>query len=621
MTLRHILSIIFLGLALSSPLFAKQRGGGASQEGERDLTSLVNEVKDKEDNVDRRIFNRIASLGTAESFRALSGTINHLRSEYVLGSAYAAFLAYNGKPELESKSIKFLYLHARKHRRPANKRAAARALVRFGDKATKELESLFRTQLKREEEVAIIAFQTLIPMLGERGGAKEASMILTHGDLRSTRQEDTIRAALTNCTGSSSTKILCDHLADKETSQLWKRMLLELISERHGPVVDKALLVALEDNLATIRAGAIRVLGQRGDKAHLSKLERHLDAVDAEELRAAVVALCRLNRTDPRWMRKLMEMADSSRPEERMGAAVGFLEVRTPEAVSVLHELLHDKDWRVRFEAMQQVGTLRRSSSLPILIERLDLETRRLRDDLARVLRLMTGLDHGATSARWRLWWDDQEPDLALPPYEVALKAEMAREERREASVTQVTFYGLGIISDRLAFIVDISGSMAAAAAWREGQTKTEGGVRTTRLAVAKNELSRALKGLSPGVLFNLVFFSSGVSAWQDELIPMDDKVLVEALEFTSRHGAGGGTNVYGALMAAFDDPEVDTLYLLSDGDPSTGAVIDTAKIHNRLLRLNETRKIRIHCISIGKSSAFMKSLAEATGGSYVEFL
>ena len=47
----------------------------------------------------------------------------------------------------------------------------------------------------------------------------------------------------------------------------------------------------------------------------------------------------------------------------------------------------------------------------------------------------------------------------------------------------------------------------------------------------------------------------------------------------------------------------------------------DTAKIHDRVVHLNETRKIRIHCISIGKSSDFMKALAEATGGSYVEFL
>lgn len=619
--MRLLLFITWLGLALSSSLFAQQRGGSPGQGTQRDLASLVSEVKDKEDKVDRRVFGQISALGTDESFRALSGLINTLRSEYVLGSAYGAFIAYNGKPTLESKSIKFLHLHAHKHRRPANKRAAARALVRFGDKATRELESLFRTQLKREEEVAVIAFQTLIPMLGDRGGAKEADMILTHGELRSTRQENTIRAALQKCTGPSSTKILCDHLADDATPLLWKRMLLGLISERSEPAVDKALVLALDDNSATIRAEAIRVLGKRGDKTHLSKLEKHLNALDPEELRSAVVALCRLNRADPRWMRKLMEMADSSRPEERMGAAVGFLEVRTPEAVAVLHELLHDKHWRVRFEAMQQVGTLRRSSSLPILIERLDLETRRLQDDLARVLRLMTGLDHGKTTARWSLWWDDQESNLVLPPYEVALAAEMAREERREASVSQVTFYGLGIISDRLAFVVDISGSMSAAARWRDVQTKSEGGPRTTRLAVAKKELSRALKGLSPGVLFNLVFFSSGVSAWQDELVPMDERVLVEALEFTNRHGAGGGTNVFGALMAAIDDPEVDTLYLLSDGEPSVGELIDTAKIHDRVLRLNETRKIRIHCISIGKSSTFMKGLAEATGGAYVEFL
>ncbi|HIF40020.1 MAG TPA: VWA domain-containing protein [Planctomycetes bacterium] len=617
--MRHLLSIICLGLAVSSPLFATQRGATPGQEAKRDLTSLVSEVKEKEDKVDRRIFSQISSLGTEESFRALSGLINTLRTEYVLGSAYGAFLAYNGHRTLEGKSIKFLHLHAQKHRRPANKRAAVRALVRFGDKAAKELESLFRTQLKREEEVAVIAFQTLIPMLGERGGAKEAGMILAHGNLRTSGQEKTIQTALSKCTGTSCTKILCDRLTDDATPQLWKQMLLRLISERTEPAVEKALIMALKDSSAAIRTDAIRVIGRRGDKSHLSKLEQHLNAIDAGELRAAVVALCRLNRADPRWMLKLLEMAASSRPEERMGAAVGFLEIRTPEAITVLHELLSDKSWRVRFEAMQQVRTLRQSSSLPLLIERLDLETRRLQDDLSRVLRLMTGLDNGTTTARWRMWWEDQDSDYALPPYEAALAAEMAREERKEASVTQVTFYGLGILSDRLAFIVDTSGSMSAMANRRDGDT--EGGGRATRLTIAKEEISRVLEGLSPGVLFNLVFFSSGVSAWQDELIPMDAAALEEALEFTNRHGAGGGTNVFGALMAAFDDPDVDTLYLLSDGDPSVGELVDTAQIHDRVLRMNETRKVRIHCISIGKSSPFMKGLAEASGGTYVEFL
>jgi hypothetical protein len=619
--LRHILFTLFLGFTLTSLLSAQQKPGDDGKSDKPDLASLVSEVKEKEDKVDRRIFSRIASLGTDESFRALSGLVNFLRSEYVLGSAYGAFIAYNGKPTLESKSIKFLHLHAQKHRRPANKRAATRALVRFGDKAAKELESLFRTQLKREKEVATIAFQTLIPMLGLRGGAKEADMILTHGDLRSTRQEDTIRTALLKCTGSSSTKVLCDRLSDEDAPLVWKSLLVELIAQREGPAVDKALVHALQDHSASVRAQAIRALGQRGNKTHISKLENHLDALDPAELRSAVMALCRLNRNDPRWNRKLMTLARSSRADERMGAAVGLLEVRTPEAVAMLHELLVDSSWRVRFEAMQQVGALRRSSSLPIMIERLDVETRRLQDDLARVLRLMTGVDNGTTTARWTQWWEDQDPSLVLPQYEIALAAEMAREERREASVTQVTFYGLRIISDRVAFIVDLSGSMSAGANWRDGQTTTGGNPRTTRLAVAKQELSRVLKGLSPGVLFNLVFFSSGVNAWQDELIPMDEKVLVEALEFTNRNGAGGGTNVFGALMAAFDDPEVDTLYLLSDGEPSVGEVIDTAKIHDRIIHLNAARKIRIHCISIGESSTYMKGPAQATGGTYVEFL
>ncbi len=619
--LRQLLFCLLIGLACASPATSQGGTGTPVPRAEQDLSALLREVREKEDKVDRRIFGRIASLGTEESLRGLSGLVNSLRSETVLGSAYGAFLLYKGKDALEKKSIKFLHLHSQKHRRPANKRAAARALVRFGDASLRELESLFRTQLKREEDVARIAFQPLIPVFGERGGPKEAELIVTHGDLRSTAQVNAIRAALENCTSESSTKILCNRLNQDDTPLVWKNLLLDILAGRAGSSVERAFVFALDDPAASVRARAITLLGLRGDAAYTAKLEKHLDAQDSAELRAAVLALCRLNRNDPRWVRELMDMAKSSRWEERMSAAVGLLEVRTPEAVSRLHELLRDTDWHVRFEAMQQVGTLRRNTSVPILIERLDRETRRLREDLALVLRLMTGLDHGSTSTRWGHWWADQGDTFVLPTYETALAAEKTRQERKKESVTQVTFYGLGIISDRLAFVVDISGSMSAMAKWKDDRSTTEGNTSMTRLAIAKKELSRALKGLSPGTLFNLIFFSSGVSAWQDELIPMDEEVLAEALQFTNRHGAGGGTNVYGGLMAVFDDPEVDTLYLLSDGDPSVGEFIDTAMIHDRIIRLNETRNIRINCISIGKSSPFMKRLAEATGGAYVEFL
>ncbi len=624
---RCIFVVLLLVLSAHGSLWAQgggSRGAGAGRSGAgqaQTLQELLETVKTQEDDVDRRVFGRITALGTEASLRGLCSAINSLRSEYVLGAAYLAFTQYKGKESLESKSIKFLHLHAQKHKRAGNQRAAARALTRFGPPAHGELESIFRSKASRQEDVASIVFAPLIPVFGQRGEAKDASTIIEHADIRSTTQEATVRKALLGCSSDACTKVLCKHLSSKNTPLRWKVLLLDLVGQRQGSHVDRAILRALLEDAAPVRTQAIQILGNSGKAENIPALERHLDADDPGELRAAVVALSQLNSGNRQWTKSLIRMARSNVPGERMGAAVGLLQVRTQDAIECLEGLVLDTDWRVRIEAIEQLASLRRPQTVGLLISRLQFESGRMRHDICGILRLMTGEDHGTRHTRWSHWWADRGEDYKLPPYEVALEAEVARAAHKQDSSTAVTFYGLRVVSERLAFVVDISGSMAAGATWHDDRSHSGKGKRTTRLAVAKKELQRALEGLPAGVLFNLVFFSSGVGAWQDELLAMDDKILAEALQYVQRQGAGGGTNIYDALMAVYDDPQVDTLYLLSDGEPSAGAITSTAKIHDEVMRLNQTRKLRIHCIAIGESSQFMRGLAEGTGGSYVEFL
>ena len=137
----------------------------------------------------------------------------------------------------------------------------------------------------------------------------------------------------------------------------------------------------------------------------------------------------------------------------------------------------------------------------------------------------------------------------------------------------------------------------------------------------AAKELEKALRGLSPGTLFNLVFFDSGVDPWRDELIEHEERSLAAAVEFANAQRAAGGTNIYDALILAFEDERVDTLYLMSDGDPTSGQITDPERILERIRQLNRTRKLEINAISIGKASAFLRRLAEQNGGVYVERL
>ena len=59
----------------------------------------------------------------------------------------------------------------------------------------------------------------------------------------------------------------------------------------------------------------------------------------------------------------------------------------------------------------------------------------------------------------------------------------------------------------------------------------------------------------------------------------------------TSRPSSGpGGTNLYDAVEFAFDDPEVDTVYLLTDGQPAPASVeaediVEQVRLMNRTPR------------------------------------
>jgi Mg-chelatase subunit ChlD len=89
----------------------------------------------------------------------------------------------------------------------------------------------------------------------------------------------------------------------------------------------------------------------------------------------------------------------------------------------------------------------------------------------------------------------------------------------------------------------------------------------------------------------------------------------------------GGATNLGDALLKAFEDKEVDTIFVLSDGMPNVGKLPSAEAILNEVARINAARRIVIHTINFTSSSdakevkdaaEFLKKLAEDNGGTYV---
>lgn len=585
-----------------------------------DLDAFLRTARQEEDDTPGILFQQAADVGTEEAFDTLRKAIVPLRKENKLNTAYGAFVRFRGKPALLRMSVDYLYGEARSAKRDENQRAAARALASIGKPAFEELEQLLAKH--REEDVRLIVAQPLIGRLGEIGDKKATTTILTYAQLGRGNSEQRIKAALAQCQGSGVNGLPSDALLDPDTPRRWRELLLSVLASREGRDVTKTLVKALDDSSPEVRTVVLDALATRKDRSTLKKARKSLSSKHDGELRQAIVTVGVLSGGDEDWAEEVLEYARDSRFAARMGAAQALLELRTTEAIDALERLLADTDWRVRAQALQQVANLRRKRSIPILIDRLDQESARLKHDVARVLRLTTGLDNGTSANRWRSWWSAEGEGFALPEVKVALDAEKERAARRKENPTTATFYGLEVVSDRVAFVLDTSGSMSAKASTR-GRTGTDRGKNAgpTRLEVAKKELSGALRGISPGVLFNIVFFSTGVSPWQDELIAKDEEIQEAAEEFVARQAPAGGTNIYDAILVALEDPRVDTIFLLSDGDPTAGSVTDPEEILSRIAKLNRVRQVQFHCISIGKGSRFLERLAQVGGGKYTEVL
>jgi succinyl-CoA synthetase alpha subunit len=91
---------------------------------------------------------------------------------------------------------------------------------------------------------------------------------------------------------------------------------------------------------------------------------------------------------------------------------------------------------------------------------------------------------------------------------------------------------------------------------------------------------------------------------------------------------AGGGTSTYAALSAAYADPAVEAVYLLSDGMPNDQSA---ATILAHAITWSKGKTVPLHTVALveggSESSAqksdamkFMKDLADGTGGVYRGF-
>lgn len=573
------------------------------------IKAILAEIRSDKDGARRDLFHRLGRDKTPESFKALQTSVKWLKEPFSLYQAYFCFSYWREDAGLADDAMEFLRDEALLARRETARIQATRVLLLFGEDAHDHLRAVLESG--KDEEARSMALSPLLDSLAEAGDVESLELLL--GNLS---QYDSFELGkrLDNFGGPACREVMLRFLEDRQTRVRVRVRLVERLASEPGDDIDQAFQELLFSRDPEVQIAAIDALNRRDTaEAVRTQLWRMLSSKDENVRMAAIEALGRTQFGDPKWVEKLFALATKRDPIGRIGATTGLAALRTGEAVDLLHGMLSDDDWRVRVAALRNVVALRKRESLPYLIERLEVEEGRVRLDLASALQQLTGLRLGHRPERWRKFWDEEASTFQPPPLEDSLLGDESAAKALEAA-SVASFYGLPVYSNRITFVLDTSGSMRA-----QAQGLHDSGGNSTRLAVAKAQLFDLLERIPDGHRLNLIFFDNGVEAWKRRVETIDAKKRKKLVDFIVEQQAGGATNLYDALVLALEDDLTDSVYVLSDGEPTVGGIVHAGGIREQILRLNRRNRVQFYCISIGLISDLLYELAYDTGGRAVE--
>jgi hypothetical protein len=144
------------------------------------------------------------------------------------------------------------------------------------------------------------------------------------------------------------------------------------------------------------------------------------------------------------------------------------------------------------------------------------------------------------------------------------------------------------------------------------------------RLFRVKKELMNVVQGLPDGTRFGILSFSHDLRFWGEDAVLADASPArkADAVGWVGSLEAIGATRTDLALARALSTPEVDTIYLLTDGRPrdESNRNISIEAILSMVKRENRFKRCRIHTISFQQVKSaemvrFVRELAAQNDG------
>jgi hypothetical protein len=397
--------------------------------------------------------------------------------------------------------------------------------------------------------------------------------------------------------------------------------------ERLGRIGDKAAANALVDLIDEVPQGAV-----------FTAVAKALTGMSGDEADEAIAKKLKSGAADRRML--LCDVAASRKGEATFQALLACLR--------------HSNDALARAATRALVARRDKRAVEPLvdLLEGIEGKPGSGAGLVRRALRDLTGKDL-FLAIEWRGWWKVHGVK-GLPS---AREAERALAAGEETGKTRSRFFGRELDSDRIVFVIDISGSMQKKDAVKEGGRPVTGDEpeRTSsrvRIDRAKAELIGAIMDLPEEAQFTIIAYSgylppgtpmpqgvelpnekNWIRALSSRLTKASESGKEKARDFVDGLKAIGSTFTGRAVEAALDIKGADLVILLSDGAPTEWADeggkvkrLGANEVRARIQAANRTRRLTIDTFGFAgdgygmgddRFTEFMKGVAKDNGGRF----
>lgn len=466
------------------------------------------------------------------------------------------------------------------------------------------------------------------------------------------------------CEDPRTAEVLVDLFA--RDSDRVRETLSVLLTKTTNPEVAKAMRDhGLASTVPMVRAYTARVLGLANDTASVEAL-RPL-AADKEWFVRAEVALALMRLKDPRLVDDVGPLASDPAAKTRI-AAMDALASAGSAAEKVLSKVTANLDhpaWQVRSAAAESLAGIGSMGSVEALIQRMVTEAGRVRVDVHAALKAVTRNDLGLNPENWVKWWKKERERVGggVPGRPQAPPAENPEDQRY---AVKERMYGIHVFEERVGYVLDMSSSMHILftpdpESVKRLRRKYEG---SSKFEISKEEIVQSIDGLNPAAKFTVIAFADEARFLSRTLLPAspDNREKADAFLKSCRIpppttntggglGGGGGlrkgrpappaappppmTNFYCAFQAVLDIPTggipgpdfhdtADTIFFLTDGQPTKGEITDADVLLAWFDGLNRYARIRVHVVaygSVGIDIPYLTHLAQDNGGKFIHIL